>query len=89
MATCDVRARLDVFCTFTVNEDEARALDALSGYGDDAFVNAFYEKLGQAYMREHEKGLREFLKTIRGIVGPAMHIIDESRKHLKEKGLLR
>lgn len=51
--------------TFTVTEEEARALDALVGYGDDAFLRVFYEKLGQSYMRPHEAGLRSLFKRVR------------------------
>ena len=50
---------------FEINEEEARALEALSGYGEDAFIEAFYEKLGKHYMLSHEAALRSFLKGIR------------------------
>lgn len=48
-----------------LDEREARALDALVGYGDDAFVKAFYEKLGKAYMEQHEGGLRSLFESVR------------------------
>lgn len=65
MAKLTGRTSLELNVTFEVNEEEAHALDALAGYGDNAFVEAFYEKLGKAYMQKHETGLRSFLKSIR------------------------
>ncbi len=58
-------AKVELNLVLGVGEDEARALDALAGYGDDAFIKAFYEKLGSAYMEKHEKGLRSFLVSLR------------------------
>ena len=80
MATAEAKYRLDVVVTFTINEAECRALDALAGYGDDAFIKAFYANLGEAYMQKHEAGLRRFLRTIRDVVGPALHGLGEARK---------
>lgn len=84
MAKITSAPRLDLRIRFEINEAEARAMDALAGYGTDAFVQAFYEVLGKAYMRDHESGLREFLDTIRTVVGPAIHKINEARQLLKE-----
>ena len=38
MAEIIGRPNVDLRLTFSINESEARALDALAGYGDDAFV---------------------------------------------------
>lgn len=70
---------------FEVDEEEARALDDLAGYGDDAFIKAFYENLGKAYMEKHEAGLRRFLQSIRRVVGPGLSAIDEARDKMKRK----
>lgn len=72
MAKITGRATVEMTLSFTVTEPEARALDALAGYGDDAFIKHFYEKLGKAYMRDHEQGLRAFLKSIRSEVAPIL-----------------
>lgn len=72
--------KVDLVLTFVVNEAEARALDALAGYGDDAFIKAFYEKLGTHYMVPHEHGLRSFLKSIRDFVPNALSRLDHARK---------
>lgn len=70
-----------------LNEDEARALDALAGYGDDAFIHAFYERLGKAYMESHEAGLRSLLQSVRLFMPPQLKAIDEARKVVGLVGL--
>lgn len=69
-----------VTAKFTVTEGELRALDALAGYGDNAFINTFYEKMGRTYLQPHELHLREFLKSIRDIAGPILSRADAARK---------
>lgn len=83
MAEITERPRIDLRLSFTVNEEEARALDALAGYGSDAFVKAFYETLGKAYMERHENGLRTFLNSIREFVPHALGRIDKARKEFE------
>ena len=80
MAKLTMRPSVNLDLTFTVNESEARALDALAGYGDDSFIAAFYDKLGKAYMDKHEAGLRSFLKDIRAFVPSALSHLDAARK---------
>ena len=65
---------------FTINESEARALDALVGYGDDAFITAFKDKLGKAYMDGNEEGLREFFRSIRLMVPGYLTKIKNARE---------
>lgn len=80
MATISVKPKVDVVINFTINEAEARALDALVGYGDDAFIKQFKEFLGDAYIRGHENGLREFFKTIRVFIPPILSRLNDARK---------
>jgi hypothetical protein len=80
MAKLSQRATVQVEVAFTVDEAEARALDALVGYGDDAFIQAFYEKLGKAYMRDHEKGLRSFFKSVRELMPPILSRATSARE---------
>jgi len=74
------RVKINATIMFTVDEEEARALDALAGYGDNEFIKVFYEKLGKAYMRDHEQGLRRFLKSIRSIMSGELSAIDDLRR---------
>jgi hypothetical protein len=76
--------RLQFTSTLTLNEAEIRALDALVGYGDDAFLKAFKEKLGTTYIRNYERGLRSAFEAIRRDILPALRDIDRIRKDLAE-----
>lgn len=80
MADILIKPTLDIKINFTVNESEARALDALAGYGDDAFIKAFYTTMGQVYLNPHEKGLRSFLTSIRHVLNPALGKLNEARE---------
>ncbi len=55
--------KIEMDLTIRLTEEEARAIHAMGGYGDDEFVKTFYHGLGTAYMQEHEQGLRSFLRT--------------------------
>lgn len=68
-----------VTAKFTVTEGELRALEALAGYGDDAFIRTFYKEMGETYLKPHEQHLREFLKSIRDIAGPILNRADKAR----------
>lgn len=69
--------------TLVLNEDELRAFDALVGYGDDAFLKAFKERLGTHYIRDHEAGLRSAFKAIREQVLPRLSEINKARLALE------
>lgn len=87
MATTLTTATMTFGATLTLTEVEIRALDALVGYGDDAFLKHFKETLGAAYIRDHEVGLRSAFAAIRTDVLPALRQIDEIRKTLVEAGV--
>jgi hypothetical protein len=71
---------LDLKVVIELSEGEVRALDAMAGYGEDEFVKAFYEKLGEGYMREHEVGLRSFLGSVRSFTPAILGKMDQARK---------
>lgn len=85
MAKITSSATLDIKVVFTINEEEARALDALAGYGDDEFIKMFYDNLGKSYMKPYENGMREFLKTIREELRGHLSQLDQARILLKQK----
>lgn len=85
MALIFQKPAVELRVAFSIGEQEARALDALAGYGDDAFISAFYEKLGAAYMRDHEAGLRTFLKSIREHVPSMLCRADAARAAFEDK----
>lgn len=84
MTKSQTSSHLSVSISFTVTEEEARALDVLPSYGIDKFIEMFYETLGKAYLQPHEEGLRSFLRHIREKVHPGLENVDKARKYLKE-----
>ncbi|QCG94287.1 hypothetical protein E6C67_08345 [Azospirillum sp. TSA2s] len=65
---------------FTLSEDEAAALDALAGYGTDAFLKVFYKEMGEAYLRPHEAGLRSLFASVRSHVPTVLERARTARK---------
>jgi hypothetical protein len=51
--------------TLVLSEQEAKALDALVGYGPEPFLKAFYEHMGKAYLQPHERGLKSLFESVR------------------------
>lgn len=64
MAKLEQRPTIELEVVLRLKEAEVRALEALACYGTDAFLRVFYDKLGQAYLRPHEAGLRSLFKDI-------------------------
>ncbi len=85
MAKAVTKPTISVAVTIEINESEARALDALAGYGDNEFIKMFYSSLGKHYMQPYEDGLRSFLKTIRSAVAPALNDVDAARRVLETR----
>jgi hypothetical protein len=75
MAKIDGRATLALRVTFELSEEEAGALDALLGYGADAFLEVFYAKMGKAYLQPYERGFRSLCESR----GDLMALIDRAR----------
>lgn len=80
MAKLLIRPSIEAHITLALNENEARAFDALVDYGDDAFIKAFYEKLGAAYMQKHEDGLRSLFQSVRTMLPPLLARADAARR---------
>jgi hypothetical protein len=65
--------------SFTITEEEARALDALTGYSADEFIKYFYDHLGRALV-PYERGLRSFLSTVREQIPQHLQRMTDTRK---------
>lgn len=78
----EVRTKVEITATITFTEGQLRALDALVGYGDDAFLKAFYVKLGKHYMQPFERDLRDLFTQIRSTVPSALRKVGEARQSL-------
>lgn len=80
MAKLTQRATIDLSVVFELSEAEVGALDALAGYGTDAFLKVFYEKLGQAYMTPYEAGLRSLFESVRDQLPPMLRAAKTARE---------
>ena len=69
----------------TLTEQQARALDGLTGYEMDTFLKLFYVNLGRAYLEPHEEGLRSLFDSIRRTLPPFFAQVDVARKAFNEK----
>jgi hypothetical protein len=74
--------QFNVFLKLT--EEEARALDALVGYGFKPFLKVFYEHLGKSYMEPHEKGCQSLFNHVRSQIPQHLSRIDVTRKAFNE-----
>lgn len=86
MAILQVNPKLTIEITLKLTEEEARALDALSGYGADEFLDVFYEKMGRAYLQKHETGLRTLFQTSRDVLPGILKRLDKARTEFNGNG---
>ena len=79
-----INMRIDavIEATLVLDEEQVRALDAIVGYGPEAFIKDFKNQLGTAYIKPHEKGVHSLFKAVEEQVRPALWRIDEARNLL-------
>lgn len=75
----DVGARILI----ELDETEASALSGIFGYSDDAFLKAFYEKMGRAYVQPFEAGVRSLHARVRNQIDPELRKVDHARGKLR------
>ena len=80
--TITINTDIKITATLTLTEGQLRALDAMAGYGADAFLRAFYVKLGKSYMKPFERDLRDLFTAINNQVHPALAGVKEARAKL-------
>lgn len=78
----NVRIKLDYQIEFILNEHEAKALDALAGYGIDSFLKVFYDRMGRHYLQPHEIGLISLFNKIKSLREPIAQI-DHLNKEIR------
>jgi hypothetical protein len=84
-----VRSAITVDLVISLTEDQARALDALVGYGTHAFLKVFYTHMGEAYLKPHEKGLISLFETIKEVVPRELATVEHARQLLSEEAQRR
>lgn len=75
---------LDASITLTLNEQEARALNAIAGYGIKPFLEVFYDKMGKHYLKPHEEGLKSLFEAARNKLPSHYYDVDRARQILKD-----
>lgn len=70
---------IEVGATIKLTEAELRALEALAGYGDDAFLNIFFKHMGEAYLRPHTAGIKSLFAVIRHDLNPILARADAAK----------
>jgi hypothetical protein len=82
MITQSVKLNAEII--ITLNESEARAIEALFGYSHEDFINFFYKNLGTHYLKPHESGLRSLMKAVNLSIPYELSKLDKARKILSE-----
>ena len=80
MAKIATKTIIEFHLTIQLSEQEARALEALAGYGSKEFLRIFYEYMGRHYLEPHEAGLISLFDIIRGTVPGFLHRVDDARE---------
>ncbi len=75
-----VKAVVECNVLLQLNEEEARALDAMFGYGADAFLKGFYKQCGKSYVQPHEAGVRSLHDKIRGLMAGPLEEVNRVRQ---------
>jgi len=81
----NLKTRINFEVYLQLNESEARAMDALVGYGVEEFLKVFYKHMGRAYMEPHEAGLRTFFKSFREDLPSELAAIDKIKKEIANR----
>lgn len=65
---------------FKLNEKEARALKAITAYGEKSFLEVFYKYLGKCELEDHEEGVKSLFETIKAELPQHLSLFDDIRK---------
>ena len=70
---------------FVLDENQARALAALTAYGASSFLKVFYEHMGKTCLSPSESGLRRLFRAVDEQVLPELERIDTVRALVEKK----
>jgi hypothetical protein len=80
MGSVKSTSSVQILVTLHLSEEEARALQAIAGYGSREFLDTFYKYLGKSYLEPHEVGLMSLFKTITLELPPHLKRAEDARK---------
>jgi len=76
----NIKVKIDLEVTITLNYQQAKALEAMASYGADPFLKVFKEKLGKSYIEPYEEGVHSLFDEIKGAGRPINKAIQECEK---------
>ena len=79
MAKIEQRPTITLEVPIVLTEHEARALYALTEYGDKAFLKMTTTMLGDSGVRKHEVGLVSMFHSLRSALPGILRLTDEAR----------
>ena len=82
MAKLETKATIETWMTLRISECEARALDALAGYGTKNFLDCFYKHMGRHYLEPHEQGIVTLFKCIQKELPTQLYRAKKAREAL-------
>lgn len=85
MKDATVKIGLDAEITIILSEIEARALYGIFVYDVNIFLKVFYEKMGTAYVKPYEEGVRSLHERIRKLLNGPLWKVNEARNKLFAK----
>lgn len=85
MAEINSNAKLILEVKLTLSEEEAKALNALTVYGSDKFLEVFYEHLGRNYLEDYEDGLVSLFNSVKDKLSIILKQNDNLRSNSKLK----
>ena len=84
MKKIELKSNMEFEIVLKLNEEEARALNAITLYGSKQFLKYFYEHMGEHYLKPHENGLVSLFDVIDQNLPKQLNIIDKCRKAWSE-----
>jgi hypothetical protein len=58
-------SNMDFGVIIKLSEKEARALEAITGYGVKSFLEVFYKHLGSSDLKHYEEGVIQLFETLK------------------------
>lgn len=65
-----------------LDESEIMALDGIFSYGAEAFLKVFENRLGEAYIKPYEAGVRSLHDTVRNELSGPIARLQEARRQM-------
>lgn len=79
------KSKLEFSITLELDEQQARALNAITVYGTKQFLDVFYKHLGSVYLKPYEQGFQSLFNLIKSELPSKLTEVDEVRDFLKQK----